>query len=151
MTHPVMAGQMFGHSATHNPYPEAMTANLLPTVVAELTLHLEDWQLPVMVPHVRGRCEPTRMCRRCGQECEDLAFNHCKQCVTMSVEKSPLSQLTVSIKQWEDCSICGESVDPDNRSRCAGRCRPASGLRACTGNGRHEGSASQCCGCSTGK
>ena len=53
MTHSVIGGQMFGHGATGNPYPEAMTANLLPTVVAELTLQrLEDWQLPDTVPHV---------------------------------------------------------------------------------------------------
>ena len=50
------------------------------------------------------------MCGRCGEQRDDPAFDHCKQCVTSSVEKSVVSRLAVPIKEWHDCCICGESV-----------------------------------------
>ena len=128
MTHSVKCGNIFGHGPPGHPYPDAVTANLLPTVEADLILQcLDDWQLPTTVPHAQGRCVPTRMCGRCGEQRDDPAFDHCNQCVTSSVEKSVVSRLAVPIKEWHDCCICGESVptieagvlvDADRRQVC---------------------------------
>ena len=48
----------------------------------------------------------------CGQEREDPSFDYCSKCVAKSLERSPTTRLAVPIKQWEPCSICGDSVAP---------------------------------------
>ena len=113
VTHSVMTGKMFGCGAPGNPYQNAPTANLLPSVTMELSLQkLDAWNIPTTVTHVRGRCEPTRMCGCCGQDREDPSFDYCSKCVDKSLERSPKTQLAVPIKQWEPCSICGDLVPP---------------------------------------